>query len=158
MSNGKHKINKLIVYSPMMFMMALLAGAIADYWKHIEIVNFENASKIGLVFMLVASALILWAGKSGRNFLRAVEEKVGPVEKEVFTYGPYSISRNPTYLGLILLSIGFSFVMNSLALLVAFLLSFFFVNYIILPAEEDLLEKKYGEAYREYKKIVRRWF
>src|SRR3989339_753709 len=121
MSNGKHKINKLIVYSPMMFMMALLAG------------------------------------KSGRNFLRAVEEKVGQVEKEVFTYGPYSISRNPTYLGLILLSIGFSFVMNSLALLVAFLLSFFFVNYIILPAEEDLLEKKYGEAYRGYKKIVRRW-
>jgi len=52
MGNGKHKINKLIIYSPMMFMMALLAGAIADYWKHIEIVNFENANKIGLVLCL----------------------------------------------------------------------------------------------------------
>lgn len=158
MSNGKHKINKLIVYSPMMFMMALLAGAIADYWKHIEIVNFESARNIGLVFMFLASALILWAGKSSRSFLKAVEQQVGNVEKEVFTYGPYSISRNPTYLGLIFLSFGFSFVMNSSALLIAFLSSFFFVNFIILPAEEDLLEKKYGEAYRGYKKIVRRWF
>jgi protein-S-isoprenylcysteine O-methyltransferase Ste14 len=142
----------------MMFLTALLAGALVDYWWHIQLVDFENANKIGLVLMLAASALILWAGKSGRSFLKAVEQKAGAVEREVFTYGPYSISRNPTYLGLILLSLGFSFVMNSWAMLVAFLLSFFFVNYVILPTEEDLMEKKYGEAYRAYKKTVRRWF
>lgn len=158
MNNGKHKINKLIVYSPMMFLMALIAGALVDYWWPQQIVAFESGGKVGFAIMVVASALILWAGESGRNFLKAVEAKAGVVEKEVFTYGPYSISRNPTYLGIILLSIGFSFVMNSMALLIAFILSFVFVNYVILPTEEDLLEKKYGEAYRAYKRTVRRWF
>ena len=65
--------------------------------------------------------------------------------------------RNPTYLGLTFLIIGFGLLANSLLIALSAIVSFMLVHFTILRKEERLLEDKYGEHYRAYKEKVRRW-
>ena len=70
--------------------------------------------------------------------------------------GPYRFTRNPQYLGDIILFVGLSVVANSMLLWIAHAL--LILVFVIAPmAEEPWLEEQYGEAYREYRRGVPRF-
>ena len=73
------------------------------------------------------------------------------------TAGMYRYSRNPMYLGLVLLNIAATIFFGTwlgVIIVVAFI---FLLNLLqIIPEEEALLDI-FGEEYIEYKKKVRRW-
>ena len=73
------------------------------------------------------------------------------------TAGMYRYSRNPMYLGLVLLTIAATIFFGTwlgIVIIVAFI---FLLNFLqIIPEEEALLDI-FGEEYVEYKKKVRRW-
>lgn len=72
------------------------------------------------------------------------------------TAGLFSMSRNPIFLGVIVLEIG-------LFLLIPTLVTFFFLvlGYVLIQVqvrlEEAFLSQKYGDIYNQYRKKVRRW-
>jgi len=71
--------------------------------------------------------------------------------------GIYGRTRNPLYLGSTLVYLGLSVAAGSLwaiALLVPLL---WVMNVGVITREERYLERKFGDAYRAYKKRVRRW-
>lgn len=71
--------------------------------------------------------------------------------------GPFCISRNPMYLGMICILLGIAFFLGTL---VTFLFPFIFwgiVETLLLPNEEKKLEKIFGKEYQDYKSKVRRW-
>ena len=73
------------------------------------------------------------------------------------TSGPYRLSRNPQYVGIACLYIALAFavgVMWALALLPVVLLA---VDRFVIAREEQYLEAKFGQDYRDYKARVRRW-
>ena len=73
------------------------------------------------------------------------------------TSGVYRISRNPTYLGMQIVLLGWAVVLASPA---AFLVSALFVAYIThfqIRPEELVLSVSLGQDYRDYSKRVRRW-
>ena len=71
--------------------------------------------------------------------------------------GPYRFTRNPQYVGDVMIYVGVSVIANSFFLWVAHaLLSFVFVLAPI--AEERWLEQQYGEAYREYRRATPRFW
>ena len=71
--------------------------------------------------------------------------------------GPYRFTRNPQYVGDVMIFFGVSLIANSLFLWVAHaLLSFVFVLAPI--AEERWLEQQYGQAYREYRRATPRFW
>ena len=71
--------------------------------------------------------------------------------------GPYRITRNPMYLQMILVCIGFSIaLMNWWILVLTPVAAWLLQRFAILP-EEAYLERKFGEAYLSYKRRVRRW-
>ena len=71
--------------------------------------------------------------------------------------GPYRFTRNPQYLGSVMIFVGVSLIANSLFLWIAHaLLSFV---YVLAPiAEESWLEQQYGQAYHEYRRDIPRFF
>jgi len=74
----------------------------------------------------------------------------------VIDTGPFHYVRHPLYLGALLAYVGTaisSFSLFSFALLIPI---FIFYNYIA-SYEENLLEAKFGEAYREYIKRTGKW-
>ncbi len=72
--------------------------------------------------------------------------------------GMYAYSRHPMYLSELILLFGWIIFYGSVALLIAFIAWYIFFNYYAMPQEERILEAHFGEAYREYKNKVPRWF
>ncbi len=71
--------------------------------------------------------------------------------------GPYRYTRNPQYLGDMILFIGISLISNSLYVLVVHILMI--LVFLFTPfAEEAWLEKQYGDNYINYKRNTARFF
>lgn len=71
--------------------------------------------------------------------------------------GPFKYSRNPIYLGMVLILLGLACFLGSLP---PFIFPLFFaivIHFYIIPDEEKLLEDIFGEEYLNYKAKVRRW-
>ena len=71
--------------------------------------------------------------------------------------GPYRLSRNPIYLAFVLFLFGLVVSLNNLWLLVALALFASFMSIIVIPREEQFLERNFQAEYSEYKATVRRW-
>ena len=73
------------------------------------------------------------------------------------TSGPFKLSRNPMYLSMLIWLTGLALFLGSLSPFLFPIFLFLTTNFLIIPLEEQSMEKKFGERYREYKRHVRRW-
>lgn len=101
------------------------------------------------------------AGLAVLQFLRA-KTSLDPAHPEksskLVVSGVYNFSRNPMYLGLLLLLLAWGIYLgNAFNTLVAALFVAY-MNRFQIFAEEKVLGEKYGSAYRSYCALVRRWF
>jgi protein-S-isoprenylcysteine O-methyltransferase Ste14 len=117
----------------------------------------EPWNRIGLVLM--AAALVI-DGWSLALFLMH-RTTIHPLKPEdtsaLVTRGLYRFTRNPMYLGLLILLTGFAVFMGSLTPLIMLPLFVMVMNRQQILHEERVLEEKFGEEYLVYKKRVRRW-
>jgi len=99
---------------------------------------------IGLPLSLVGSLFSIWAIAT-----LGIKNTYGLKEGFV-AIKPYKITRNPQYVGDIVLLFGLILWSNSLLLTIIFLLTI--LIFILMPFSEELwLEEKYGEQYLAYK-------
>ncbi|MCI0399201.1 MAG: isoprenylcysteine carboxylmethyltransferase family protein [Chloroflexi bacterium] len=77
--------------------------------------------------------------------------------QKLLTPGPYAFSRNPMYLSELAFWFGWALFYGSITVFIGFLLWFVMFNFVIVPYEERDLEARFGETYRQYKKMVPRW-
>lgn len=73
------------------------------------------------------------------------------------TGGIYRLSRNPMYVALLFLLIGFGFRLQNLPSLLFVPLFILYMNRFQIKPEEEVLMEKFGEEYRQYTSNVRRW-
>jgi protein-S-isoprenylcysteine O-methyltransferase Ste14 len=71
--------------------------------------------------------------------------------------GPYRFTRNPMYVGMALLQGGLALAGNALWPLVALIPVLWIVRTQVIDKEEQYLERRFGQQYRDYKARVRRW-
>ena len=76
---------------------------------------------------------------------------------KIITKGPYSISRNPMYLGMLFMLMGYSVLIGSIITFIAPLAFFFIIDRVFIPFEEEKLKKSIGKEYAYYCRKVRRW-
>jgi protein-S-isoprenylcysteine O-methyltransferase Ste14 len=74
------------------------------------------------------------------------------------TDAPYTFTRNPMYLGLAVILLGFAIFFGSPTMLIAPLLFYLVIDRMLIPEEETTMERLFGEQYLDYKRRVRRWF
>lgn len=113
-------------------------------------------SFLGAVLFAVGFAI----SASGRLSFAKAKTEVFPASAKnssLVTTGLFRRTRNPMYLGILTAMTGIAFMIGSLPAFVAVVAFFFFVNSISIPYEEAKMERQFGEAYRKYKKQVRRW-
>ncbi|MFZ5433612.1 MAG: methyltransferase family protein [Calditrichota bacterium] len=110
---------------------------------------------IGTGFEVLAVIIVLW---SVVCFQRA-KTPLHPHHKpcRLIATGPFSFTRNPMYLSLLLLSIGIAYELQGVLLWIAPLLYFASMNFVLIPCEERILQGELGEDYRNYCRRVRRW-
>lgn len=113
------------------------------------VVNFGLVPIIlGALLILVAAGLFKWRKTTVNPF-----GEPAVVVRE----GVYRFSRNPMYLGMLLILVGFGVWLGNI---LSTLLALVFVGVMTrwyIPREEQLLESLFGEQYRSYRSQVRRW-
>jgi len=119
--------------------------------------HFEGQT---LLSVLLGAAGVLIELTSVGVFLkrRTTVNPLSPNKAKVFiNQGLYRYSRNPMYLGMSLLLFAWIIFLGAVLGLI-FLAGFMFVlTELQIKPEEKALEAKFGEAYRTYRKKVRRW-
>lgn len=75
----------------------------------------------------------------------------------LITGGLYRVSRNPMYLGMVLMLAGIAVYFGTLPFYVAALLQAMIINRHFCRYEEQKLRDTFGEAYEGYASNVRRW-
>jgi protein-S-isoprenylcysteine O-methyltransferase Ste14 len=76
---------------------------------------------------------------------------------ELILEGPYRFTRNPMYLGLTLFQVGIGFAINNLWISLFAAPALLVVHFIAVLPEERYLTEKFGESYKTYLVIVRRY-
>jgi len=100
--------------------------------------------------LLTASALLLF--RRARTSLVPIKPTTALVLR-----GPYRLTRNPMYLGLLCVYIGAALWFGVTWALVLAPVVVLVVQRLAIAKEERYLEQKFGDAYRQYRARVRRW-
>lgn len=113
---------------------------------------------LNLIGLLPAYFGISFLGKSRDLFLKHETSHRFDKANKLITEGIFEKTRNPMYVGMILLLVGIAIGTTNFISFVIPLLFFLMVNYHFVLDEESDLEMIFGIEYLNYKKNVRRWF
>ena len=110
---------------------------------------------LGIVLVALASALFAWC-------VLAFDARNTPLEpwkatKVIVDDGPFAYSRNPVYLGFVLLQVGVGLWSDRLAVVALVVVPALMIAWMVVPREEAYLRRKFGAEYGEYCTRVRRW-
>ena len=83
--------------------------------------------------------------------------KPGIPTTKLVTDGVFSVSRNPSYLGLALAFAGLGLLLILPWMLIVLFPTIVVIHFVLILPEERYLEGKFGEEFRLYKQSVRRW-
>lgn len=145
----------VVAKPPKLYLAALVAGGAAEWLRPLPFAPPAIAPWLGLALCAGGIALMTLAM---REFARAKTNV--PTDLPATTVvrsGPYRWSRNPIYVSLTLLHLGVAFLANGGWLLVSLGVTLVVMTYGVIRREERYLEAKFGDAYRSYRKEVRRW-
>jgi protein-S-isoprenylcysteine O-methyltransferase Ste14 len=114
---------------------------------------------LGVIYLILAQPtvrlLVIGAAIAlGGLLLRAWAAGLLVKNDRLATDGPYAWTRNPLYLGSLLIGIGLVVAGASWIMVVAFLLFFLAVYWPVIRREEAGLRERYGEDFERYAKRV----
>ncbi len=148
-NHPSHIVHSTLAHSYMVYFLLLFVGVGLDLIFPIRIFHSGIMISVGFLFLILATALVVWAQHSSKNF------DTSTISKETFCKGPYCYTRTPTHWGLFFLVLGFGFVMNAFFIITLTIISFIITKVFFLKKQESILIDKYGKHYEEYKKSVK---
>lgn len=91
--------------------------------------------------------------------LRKRRTSTNPLDapSQLLTDGMFAVSRNPLYLGYVIIVLGCALGSASYLALLFPVLCFGVLQVMIIPLEEAMLLKQFGTSYQAYQRTVRRW-
>jgi len=147
----------VIAPPPFIFIGFLLAGWWAD--SRLETAGLPvdpTVRKVAAVALIVGGlALEMWAG----TLFKQAGTNVVPYQPStaLVTNGPFAFSRNPIYLGFAVTYLGLAIGLDAPVAIAMLLPCLVVVTWGVILREERYLERRFGAAYLDYKRRVRRW-
>jgi len=139
--------------------LLMLIFATAMYVLDLLLPNSQASFHISfaIISLMIGASFAL----SGIYSFRKVKTTVHPSKPErassLVTSGVYKITRNPMYLGLFFVLMGWAIILGSIyTFIVPFIFAFYITRFQIMP-EERALAGVFGDAFTAYKQKVRRW-
>ena len=141
---------------PPVYLLMTLAATAALH-RFVPVTQLLTAPYTHAGWLLVAAGIGI-AVVSVRAFERAGTGIV-PFDPAtaLVTGGLYRYTRNPMYLGMVLLLVGVAIALGSLGAWLPIPMFVWIIQAWFIVGEERLLEQTFGESYIAYKRGVRRW-
>lgn len=148
----EHRIPPPVVAAVIAFGMWHLATLLPAVAVAVNL-RLAAATAVGLIGIAidVVCAIAFWRARTTVNPLRPANTQT------LVTDGLYRFSRNPMYVGQLLVLLAWAIYLASplsLAGPVAFIL---FINRFQIEPEEKVLTSRFGDAYARYRAATRRW-
>jgi protein-S-isoprenylcysteine O-methyltransferase Ste14 len=162
MSSAGQQVNvavaRGIARPPLLYLACLLLGLALDRALPLPLDLPEAALfrwTVGGGLILIGIAIL---GAGARNFSRAATPvSSNQLVRALVTTGIHGLSRNPIYIGMLLLYAGIGIAARSPWVLILALPLVIILHFGVVAREETYLEQRFGDAYRAYKARVRRW-
>jgi protein-S-isoprenylcysteine O-methyltransferase Ste14 len=133
----------------------LVAGAISALMPWRAMVDLRLVP-LGPILAVLGLVMPVWAFA----LFKREGTEINPVSeanKALVTYGPFALTRNPMYLGLVIVSLGIAFWVGALPMFAVPVLAFAVANWVHIPFEEAKMRRQFGAAFDAYSRKVRRW-
>ncbi len=141
---------------PLIVLVILLAGLGVDF---VVKTGFGMSAwwlqLLGIGLVVLGLALNLWCAV----LYRKAKTNILPntADSNLIETGPFGFSRNPIYLGMLIVFVGISLIINAPLALLGAPLVWFALRFYVIAREEAYLVGRFGDAYIAYQSRVRRW-
>jgi len=140
---------------PLYFVLAFAAATALNHFVPLPFADFPGRVVLGIALIVagIACAPLLAAAFVAR---RTSLNPFG-TPSVLMTGGLYRLSRNPMYLGVVLIYLGGCLLVQSLWPLPLLLLPLGLLDRVVISYEEASMQRTFGSAYDTYRARVRRW-
>ena len=148
---------KFVIPPPIILVCCLLLSYLLH--QYLAVYSFESIyfRFVGLFFLAIGLSLDL----SSLYYFIKHKTTINPINPEktrrIVTSGSYRFSRNPMYLGLMFILLGFCFWLSEVSSFISVIVFYFCMTNYQIKKEEKILESLFGDEYLMYKNKVRRW-
>ena len=150
---------ELLIPPPVILLLSmglayLLAG---QNWQSLFTnVSFDNVFW-PLLFISVGITVAISGVLEFIKFKTTVDPLHPGKSKTIVQSGVYAFTRNPMYLGMLLVLLGWADFLDSLNAFAGAVFFFLYIDRFQIRPEETILSANFGEAYLNYLSEVRRW-
>jgi len=143
------------IYPPTFFLVAVTLMVCLHFLAPARQVILPPYRWLGVVPIAGGVAMVLWVA----GIFRRAGTTIKPFQEstELITGGPYRVTRNPIYLGMVCALVGVAVVAGSLTPFLVVPLFAWLIDRRFIRAEEAMLEQTFGARFAAYKARVRRW-
>jgi protein-S-isoprenylcysteine O-methyltransferase Ste14 len=128
-----------------------------DQYLRFSWASFEKFQWVSFILLGIGAVFGLLALVEFYKSATSVDPHNIHKASSLVTNGIYGISRNPMYVGLLLILVAYGFHLGNLLVFAGPPLFVGYMNrYQIIP-EEKVMQEKFGREYQKYKSDVRRW-
>lgn len=138
-----------------LWLLGLIAIALLLDWA-LELPPIAQHRPAGAALLVAGFGLTSWAQLTFKRH-RAEIYPWSEAHSALVGGGPFRFSRNPMYLGLVVAGVGAALVAGTWAMWLVPVVVFLLDHFVIIPFEEQSMERTFGDAYRAYRTRVRRW-
>lgn len=141
-----------IPWPPILYLSFAVAAWLANSWYTVAL---PNVWVFGAVLAISGISLDLWAALSFRKHQTTIMPTGNAAH--LITTGPFTITRNPIYVGNTLLLSGLAFYFQNAWMLAAAFMAAYLTQKLAIEREEKYLAVKFGEAWKNYTAKTPRW-
>tara|TARA_Y100000589_G_scaffold194825_1_gene184244 strand:- start:136 stop:591 length:456 start_codon:yes stop_codon:yes gene_type:complete len=139
-------------------LVALIFGFLINYTKNIfPKIEIKNQIIFGSFIIINGLIIILSAIILFKKYQTTISPLNPSNATKLITNGIYKFSRNPMYLGLLLVLLGISIIFNLTGGFFFILLFISYMNLFQIIPEENAMVDLFKDEFLEYKINVRRW-
>lgn len=152
---GASKPSWIVRIPTPIWLIGLIAVALLIDWP-LQLRAVAQHRPTGAALIVMGIAISVWAALTFRR-QRAEIMPSSDTHSALVTAGPFRFSRNPMYLGALVVGVGAALLAGTWLMWLVPVLLFMLQNFAIIPFEERSMERTFGDAYRAYRTRVRRW-
>ncbi len=143
------------IIPPVYFLITIVIMATFDHFVPIGNLLHPPVSYSGVLLIAIGIIIVVW---SAALFDKA-STPIKPFEEstQLVTGGMYQATRNPMYLGMVLILVGIALLFGTISPFIPIPFFIYLIQTIFISNEEIVMERTFGDEYREYKERVRRW-
>lgn len=143
---------------PWIFVLSYLIGLIPQFIFPVSNHSTETVLLIKISGVILFAIGAFFAAWSLIIFHKAnTTTTPGEISKQLVVTGPYRLTRNPMYVSLTLAYFGEAGFLTQLWPLFVLPFTLAYINWIVIPLEEDLLKNEFKKEYEDYCTRVNRW-